>query len=137
LCRYLLISTFWGGTPFFTSQKPWGSKGLIYEIDSNYILNNSNEDQNQDLDSESILMQLLPKFQSSKEIYPTWFIEQISIKYLKEKFNVKEEEAFAIFEKIKASLFELLDVQEEIPKPIDDNIERLAKLKEIQKKYKR
>jgi DNA replication protein DnaC len=41
LFGHLLISTFWGGTPFFAPQKPWGSKGLSCEIDSsNKQLNN-------------------------------------------------------------------------------------------------
>lgn len=87
------------------------------------------------LEQDDILMQLLPQFASTREKFPDWYVEQQSVEHLQQTFQISQEEAYKTFNDIKDTLFEQLGIKEEVPKPVDE--QRLNKLLELQKKYKK
>lgn len=82
-------------------------------------------------ESQTILTHLISVFRKSNESAPDWFVQDVAIEELQNKFNMDLEAASAQFEELKKDLFDILGISFNESKKISEE-EAEVKRKEIE-----
>lgn len=74
--------------------------------------NTQTSNDNASVDQEKVLLSLVQKFKSAKEILPNWYVEEESLKFIEKEYNLGIDKTSNLFSELKIELFEALGLKD-------------------------
>lgn len=89
-------------------------------------------------EDQFVLNHLIKSFRKSKEKLQDWFVKEKAIEEIQSHFQLDTKEAKSLFEAIKSTLYEVLNVKDQRTEPVKTNdfVKKKKALEERLKKYK-